>query len=95
MRSNAGNGGSRHRPGARAWMDKRLLVSLALVAGFATLAFAAAPQWWTDRNVLKTGAAASDYAVVNQGQLKNMARAARDELNARVKGGAGPLIDGM
>jgi len=95
MRLNAGNGGLRHRTGTSAWMDKRLVVSLGLVAGLTSLALAAAPQWWAERNVLKAGAVASDYATVNQGQLKNIARGARDEMLANGTITAGHPIDTM
>jgi hypothetical protein len=41
------------------------------------------PTWWETRSVLKHNTVAVDYAAANQGQLKNFARAARDEMLAR------------
>lgn len=74
---------SRQRPGGvPAWIDRRLLCVLALSMALAVLAHAAAPSWWTAQGV-HNGRAANDYAVANLGQLKRMARAARDELVAK------------
>lgn len=57
------------------------------------------PSWWMQRGVLKLEGgqpvAADDYAVANQGQLKNFARAAGLELQAKLPGGAGPVIQDM
>ena len=39
--------------------------------------------------MLKVGAAADDFAVINQGQLKNLARGAIEEMNEKLPGGAG------
>ena len=43
---------------------------------------AAPPAWWTDRSVIVSGATANDYAAVNQGQLKNIAKRALAEMDA-------------
>ena len=56
-----------------------LLSALMLLAGFAQDAHSP-PGWWQSRGVLKTGTGAVDYSPANQGQLKNFARAARDEM---------------
>ncbi|OYW77283.1 MAG: hypothetical protein B7Z37_04760, partial [Verrucomicrobia bacterium 12-59-8] len=56
---------------------------------------AAIPSWWTERGVIAPDTAADDYAVINQGQLKNIARAACDELNAELPGGAGDEINAL
>jgi hypothetical protein len=37
-------------------------------------ALAVAPQWWADQGVLVSGATPNDYAMVNAGQLKNIAK---------------------
>ena len=58
-------------------------------------AHAAAPGWWSSRGVLAPQAPEDDYAALNQGQLKNVARAAIEELNARVPGGAGESLTSM
>lgn len=58
------------------------------ITGMATLltqpvAIADFPQWWLDRNVVNTNATANqDFAALNQGQLKNVALAAYNELNS-------------
>lgn len=46
------------------------------------------PTWWTNRNVI-TGAAAEDFAAVNQGQLKHIANEAFNELEAEIPCWAG------
>lgn len=46
----------------------------------AMLAFAQQPAWWSSRGIIKPMAEPMDYAMANQGQLKNFARAARDEM---------------
>ena len=69
-----------------------LLLALVLVALLPRSLHAQAPGWWQQRGVL-TGAASDDYAAINQGQLKNIIRAAVYELNAKLPGGAGaPLF---
>ena len=47
------------------------------------------PDWWQSRGVLKAGAVAADYAVINQGQLKNFVNAAVLELDEMLPDGAG------
>ena len=49
------------------------------------------PQWWTDRHVVSgtTLSGTADYAGANQGQLKNIATAAFQELSANLPGGVG------
>ena len=69
------------------------LVYLIAAMCFPLLSLAAEPAWWSDRGVTIPGATPSDYAAVNQGQLKNIARAARDELNTHLPGGAGDTIN--
>jgi len=80
----------------------RARIELAAMAAMAAFSFQAsslvaqtAPGWWTSRGVITPGAAADDYAVINQGQLKNLAKAACDELNANLPGGAGEAINGL
>jgi hypothetical protein len=50
---------------------------------------AQAPAWWTLRAVLLAGATADDFAILNQGQLKQFALAGLGELEERLTGGAG------
>jgi hypothetical protein len=55
-----------------------------------------APAWWATRGVINTSAtAADDYAVVNQGQVKNIASKAYAEMKDKVPGGAGGTLDGI
>ena len=58
-------------------------------------ASAAAPGWWSTRGVISTQKSADDYAALNQGQLKNFARAAIEEMNAKLTGGAGSELNAM
>lgn len=69
-----------------------LIVAVPLCAGAWLLA--QAPTWWVQRGVL-TGGAADDFALLNQGQLKNLAKAAMEELNAALPGGAGNDVQAM
>jgi hypothetical protein len=66
-----------------------LLAFLVLSSG---LLHAQAPAWWQQRGVLNSGVV-DDFAVINQGQLKNFVRGASMELEANLPGGAGrPLL---
>src|SRR6266576_3613912 len=77
------------------------LVSPRVMAGILGLAilplvgFAAAPSWWSARGILKPGAQPNDYAPINQGQLKNIAKAAAAELDAQLPGGAGDVVHNL
>ena len=65
-------------------------------AGSATLTLIASPpSWWGERGVLATGETADDYAAVNQGQLKHLARQASMEMQAKIPGGAGTNVLGL
>jgi hypothetical protein len=66
-----------------------------LLAILPLLALAAAPAWWTNRGVLEPAAPANDYASVNQGQLKNIAKAAVQEMDSRLPGGAGETLHAL
>jgi hypothetical protein len=65
------------------------IVAMAVSISFATSSFAAAPTWWSERGVLAPNATADDYALVNQGQLKNVASAAAAAMDSNLSGGAG------
>ena len=56
---------------------------------------AQAPAWWSQRSVLLAGAAADDFAVLNQGQLKQFALAGLGELEERLTDGAGPELHAL
>lgn len=47
------------------------------------------PAWWTTRGVINPTANPDDHAAINQGQLKNFARAACEEMEDILPGGAG------
>jgi hypothetical protein len=64
---------------------------LALLAG---VLFAEVPQWWIERAVLDTNTPPSDYAPVNQGQVKQIAYQAYFEFNQKL-GGASPAISNL
>lgn len=67
----------------------------ALICGYSSLAAAEYPQWWVDRGVLssKPGVINNDFAAANQGQVKWIALKAREELDAKLPGGAGTKIN--
>jgi hypothetical protein len=88
----------RHQIACFLWPWNRLPLLLAIVAP--PLAYAQEPAWWAQRSVFSTNAtgnrlAAFDYAVVNQGQLKNIVAAAIAEMNAGLPGGAGPALNAL
>ena len=53
------------------------------------------PRWWTDQGAVAPGASRLDYAAVNQGQVKNFARAAVAEFDLRLPGGAGDALHAL
>ena len=67
-----------------------LLLALVLVALLPRSLHAQAPGWWQQRGVMN-GGASDDYAAINQGQLKNLVRAAVEEMDSALSlhGGAG------
>ncbi len=67
------------------------VVSLFLLGGV-SFGYPAYPQWWIDRGVVDGNAPKNDYAMVNQGQLKNIAVQAVAEMDARLPGGAGTTL---
>lgn len=73
----------------------RPLLALALSAIVTTTLLLAEPAWWVTRGVRDPAKPASDYAALNQGQLKNIARAACDEMNEKLPGGAGSAINNL
>lgn len=85
-------------PSTRSGLKAPLLLCLSLLSCVMPLLLAQAPSWWEQRGLLSTAggvrAAPADYAALNQGQLKNFARAAMEEMDARLAsvGGAGSAI---
>lgn len=57
--------------------------------------WAAAPAWWATQGVINTSATADDYAVVNQGQVRNIASKAYAEMEGKIPGGAGGDLDAI
>jgi len=61
---------------------------------------ASGPAWWSDPTLTTSGTpvisgSASDFAVANQGQLKNMAVTAVKEFNTVLPGGAGSPLNSL
>jgi hypothetical protein len=70
-----------------------LLILTAFSLSLIPLLLAAAPPgWWQARGVLDSSQQSDDFAAVNTGQLKNMAKKAMLELDAKIPGGAGSAI---
>jgi hypothetical protein len=75
-------------------LSRGILMILLLVLGLLT-SFAAAPSWWQSRGVLDASQTTNDYAAANVGQLKNIAKKARDEVKASLPGGAGTTVEAL
>ena len=73
----------------------RITLALAVAGLLPLLLYGSAPSWWSERGVLVEEAIADDYAPVNQGQLKNIAKAAAAEMDAKVSGGAGSELHSL
>lgn len=71
---------------------KHLSATVFLLCAFAGLA--GEPSWWRARGVTN-GNASDDFAAANLGQLKNIARAASEELDAKIPHGAGTEIKSL
>src|SRR5688572_25824326 len=74
---------------------RRIIFALVLVAPVPMLLYGSAPSWWSQRGVLVQEATADDYAPANQGQLKNIAKAAIAEMDAKLNGGAGSELHNL
>jgi hypothetical protein len=68
--------------GRNAGVPLRVLLALAALSFVPLAVLATAPQWWTSRGVLNPSATPNDYAPINQGQLKNLAVQAYQEMRA-------------
>jgi Regulator of chromosome condensation (RCC1) repeat len=79
----------------RAHAAFRAAASLLAVGVFPFLLSAAAPTWWSQRGVLVEHAGPDDFAPANQGQVKNIARAAVAEMDAKLSGGAGDELHNL
>lgn len=74
-------------------MKKPVLAVLAAVLVWPVL-MGAEPAWWQQRGVFSVEPA-DDFALVNHGQLKHLAKQAKAELDAELSGGAGSAIAAM
>lgn len=81
--------------GRKATAGFRLTISLATIALLPLFLYGSAPSWWSQRGVLVENAQPDDYAPANQGQLKNIAKAAAAEMDARLSGGAGDELHAL
>jgi alpha-tubulin suppressor-like RCC1 family protein len=79
----------------KALSARRTMFVLAAVALLPLLLHGSAPSWWSSRGVLIENATADDYAPANQGQLKNIAKAAVAEMDAKFGGGAGDELHSL
>jgi hypothetical protein len=61
-----------------------IILSLLLIPS--TLLAQTCPAWWTTQGILATGSAANDFAAANQGQAKNIALGAVNELYTDLSG---------
>src|SRR2546421_5912552 len=73
----------------------RLAFTLVAAGLIPLLVYGSAPSWWSQRGVLVENAAADDYAPANQGQLKNIAKAAVAEMDAKLSGGGGAELHNL
>ncbi len=78
----------------RSFYPVRVGTTLAFVFATCAAAVSAGPvtSWWLTRGAIDTSKAPADYAAANQGQAKNLAQKAFDELQADLPGGAGPAL---
>src|SRR5947209_4928954 len=83
------------RNNRRALSAFRVTATLLAIATLPFLLQASSPSWWSSRGVIVENAAQDDYAPANQGQVKNMARGAAAEMEARLTGGAGDEVHAL
>jgi hypothetical protein len=76
----------------RGTVGLRVVLALALLAIAPFWLWAQAPAWWTERGVLTPGAMSDDYAAVNQGQVKHIAKQAYEEFKERLPNGPGGVL---
>jgi hypothetical protein len=60
-----------------------------------SILLADASVWWAERGVLTVGATPDDYAAANQGQVKNIAKQAYEEMKTKLPGGAGSMLSSI
>lgn len=67
-------------------------VAVGLVLAISSLYAASIPPWWIDRGVVAINRSQDDFALANLGQVKQFTRAAVQEFDAKLPGGAGPAL---
>src|SRR5947207_9410635 len=82
-------------PDQRKAMSAVQLALSLVVTALVPLLLYASPTWWSQRNVVVQNAVPDDYAPANQGQLKNIAKAATAEMDAKLTGGAGAELHNL
>ena len=81
-------------PSLRRRVPGRLVFLLAWAIAVPLALHSAPPSWWQNQSVT-TGATPNDYAAINQGQLKYLAKSAITTMNANLPGGAGQQLNAM
>src|SRR5438477_4611144 len=76
-------------------LSPRLVGTITACALIPLFALATVPAWWSERGALNPSATSDDYSPANQGQLKNIAKAAAAEMDARLPGGAGEAVHAL
>ena len=79
----------------RLWQKILAWFFILTVACPPSMVLAAGPAWWTEQEVITSGATADDYAAINQGQLKLLVTKAVGALDAHLPAGAGTTLHGM
>jgi hypothetical protein len=93
----------KERPSRGGLVPLRLLVAGAICLGIPLRLFASGPAWWSNPSLTVSGTSpvisgtANDYGAANQGQVKNIAITAINELNTDLAqfGGAGPALNSL
>ncbi len=80
--------------GALAFFKRGVVAVLFFCAGWSVVSpvGAVGPDWWSRQKVTLPEQAPEDFAVLNQGQLKQMALSAYNEMKVALPGGAGAEI---
>lgn len=74
---------------------KQYVATILLICHLGALSHSQSPEWWVTRQARTLNASPDDYALINQGQLKQLAYAAYLEMEGKLTGGAGPQISAL
>lgn len=74
---------------------KQFVATVLLICHWGAISHSQAPEWWVSRQARTLNASPDDYALINQGQLKQLAYAAHQEMEEKLVGGAGPQISAL